>query len=506
MFRTPRRRTTRQRSGFNVSGEKSGNEAKLVRAKYFDILSPTFRITLQNSELPLPAQFGGSTGLAAVGGYLKGNRDLVVALELRVIDPLNQDVVTTQEKEFKINKECWTGFGLHSEIVAAAKYATVNLEASVRIESQDKRPIGRVQLFGIDLDTITAYSGRKIREQFDMKTGIYLPEIYYFKQDEAFILDPVNVTGKIKSQGSGEQQVVKACNRCARFLLVDVLHEHQPLGFSNHCVQRAPCQHSAFSRFVVENPIDVDPSLSRIIRKQGDSLVVSTNHGFQLECRPCKKFTVNAPLNPLRSTTQHREDGSRRRAFEQLVMHLLERDWIYFTYRQKYGEEFVPYIWEKFGRRCFGCGKELKTPIEMDVDHTLPLNYLWPLDDTATCLCKTCNSQKHDLFPFEFVRYREPGKLEKLAELTGLPKEMVITKEKQINIEAVKRLRVRIVWFFDEFLSQSDFQKYHDGKKAADLIVASLQRVFDESKIGWNLVDEYRRKTGKYPSTVTLGE
>lgn len=316
--------------------------------------------------------------------------------------------------------------------------------------------------------------------------------------------------GKVTdADGEGEQVILKACNRCARFLPVNIYSERDALGFSNHCVQRAPCTHGAFSQFRVQNwdeIEEVDPDLRTHLRQDGETAVVQTHHGFQLECRPCKKFEVNAPLNPLRNAAQRREDSLRRRAFEQLVMHLLGRDWIFYTYRQKHGKEFDTFIWERFGRQCFACGKELPTVEDMELDHTLPLNYLWPLDDTATCLCSTCNSQKHDLFPFEFAQYRAPGKLAELARITGLDPELLRGPVKRANPHVVKRLRERVVWFFDTFLSQKEYQKERHGKWTADLILVSLQDTLNETNAGYDLIEEYRAQTGTYPESVTLND
>jgi len=506
MFRSPKRRQTRQRSGFSVSGNKSGNEAILSRARSFNVESPGLDFEIQRSGCPLPEQFKRKSGLAGVGGYIKTTKDATVELELIVHDALSHELLARQTNKVQAAKNKWIRFGIHAEVDDAGLYEAVDLKATIKLTPHNKGPLKTTQLFGVNIDTVVAFSDRDVRHLFDTKTNLYIPEVYYLKQDSDFLVEPVAIYGKVSSISAGEQVVLKACNRCERYLLIDVLDERQVLGFSNHCLQRAPCQHGAFSRFVIENAAltEVDLRLRKSIVESSGNQVVKVHYGYQLECRSCKKFTVNAPLNPLRSATQHREDSLRRRAFEQLVMHLLERDWIFFTYREKMGEEFDTHIWEKFGRCCFNCGKSLATSHDMDLDHTLPLNYLWPLDETATCLCSTCNSQKHDRFPFEF--YQDKKKLELLAELTGLSKDLVVGPQKPINTEAVTRLKREIVWFFDEFLAHSDYQKVRDGKKAADLIVASLQRVFIESQVGWKLEDEYKRKTGKYPSSVTINE
>lgn len=508
-FRTPRRRSTRQRSGYHVSGEKSGNEAIIKRARKISVASKSICLLLTNTTCSCPPQFNEDYGMAATGGYIKAETDLSIKVTLLVYKNDNdEDAIVSSERTISVPANHWRGFGTHIEVpLFGNTTGLVDLKANICIYSDG--PIGDIQLFGVNLDPITAYESQDTRSFFDTKTDIYIPGIYYFQEDEAFIIEP-SIRGDVTSTQDGEQIVLKSCNRCARFLIVDVFDEPNGLGYSNHCAQRAPCSHNAFSRYQVENSdgSDIDKvfwDTGKII-SDGQSVIVSTYLGFQLECRTCKKFKVNAPLNPLRNGTQHREDSLRRRAFEQLLMHLLGHDWIFFQHRQQYKNEFDVYIWNKFNCQCFGCGKPLSSTHEMDLDHTLPLNYLWPLDDTATCLCKTCNSQKNNKFPFEFTRYQETGKLEELAAITGLDPKVVAEPMKRINIDAVVRLRERIVWFFDTFLMEDDYQKERQGKKVADLVVASLQRVFNDVNVGWNLVEEYTKVVGAMPTSVSIAQ
>lgn len=510
MFRTPRRRDTRQRSGFTVSGEKTGSEALVVRALPLNVKSSKVTLHFLNTECSLPTQFEADFGMGAVGGYFKTQFDCKLELRLEVIDPIDETVIVAAEKERSTKAGVWIRFGVDVQVEEAVAYDVVTLRASVSLENPTGKQLGVVQLFGVNLDTVTAYSVRDVKEDYDKKTSLYYPEIYYLEHDEPFIVDPVAVEGEVaETEVSGEQLILKACNRCARFLPIDINNERYAMGFSNHCVQRAPCEHRAFSRFRVENWGDVktlDEDIKSHVTQDEEGAIVEVHYGFQLECRPCKKFTVNAPLNPLRNAAQRREDSLRRRAVEQIVMRLLERDWIFYTYRQEEKKEFDTHIWEKFGKQCFACGKQLPTVRDMDLDHTMPLVYLWPLGETATCLCSSCNAQKHDLFPFEFLPYLQPGKLEELADLTGLDLELIAEPVKRANPEAVARLRQEIEWFFDEFLAEKQYQKDRHGKKTADLILASIQRILDETKADLNLVEEYVERTGNYPETVTVDD
>jgi len=72
---------------------------------------------------------------------------------------------------------------------------------------------------------------------------------------------------------------------------------------------------------------------------------------------------------------------------------------------------------------------------------------------------------------------------------------------KGVNHEVLKLLVDNVVWFYDEFLMQPDYQKVRDGIRTADKINDSLKRVIGGEV---DLVTEYRKKTGKYPKSVTI--
>ena len=54
---------------------------------------------------------------------------------------------------------------------------------------------------------------------------------------------------------------------------------------------------------------------------------------------------------------------------------------------------------------------------EVQLDHTRPLAYLWPIDEHATCLCAEHNNEKKDKFPVDFYNGEQLGRL---SEITGL--------------------------------------------------------------------------------------
>ncbi len=253
---------------------------------------------------------------------------------------------------------------------------------------------------------------------------------------------------------------LKSCNRCGRFLPVNLDDERFHLSFSNHCVaaHRRPCRHSGFGK----------------ILNITDDAVLQLDYGFQLECRFCKKFEVNAAHNPQRSAAQMKEDGARRRAIELLLEHLYEGT-PQLRYRQQTGRELADEVWRRFDGRCFKCGTALATPRDMHLDHTRPLALLWPVDDSATALCATHNSEKRDRPPVEFYTADE---LMRLSQIVGIPLDEL--RDPSPNREAIEQLAGRLDWFFDEFLTKPELTKTRDGKRAADLLVKALQKAVQQ--------------------------
>ncbi|WP_026471389.1 hypothetical protein [Alkanindiges illinoisensis] len=257
---------------------------------------------------------------------------------------------------------------------------------------------------------------------------------------------------------------LKSCNRCARFLPININNEKSHLSFSNH------------KRFNTLKHEECDDALS-------------LKYGYQLECRICKKLFVNIPLNKQRTIDQLREDSARRRAMESLLTELYKKSHL-LSYKNKhrYGG-LATDTWIKFNKRCFKCDIELNNPKDMHLDHTRPLSLLWPLDETATCLCEICNSQKSNKLPSE---YYLPEEIEELSSIIGLS--ISDLTHAKVNLEAVKLILDNIEWLISDFCFSNTLQKDRDGKITAEIFLTSLQRTLDETEYGknYNLLQLYQ--------------
>lgn len=324
--------------------------------------------------------------------------------------------------------------------------------------------------------------GRVVHKHYETATEKLMANMFETAPEAVFIdgeIDANVETHFPKDSDDGVHELIlKSCNRCGRYLPINIANERNHLSFTNHCVaaHRRPCKHASFGKLRnVEDTTDI----------------IKLDYGYQLECRFCKKFEVNAAHNPQRSSGQMKEDGARRRAFELLLEALYEAS-PQLIYRHKFKSELADDIWKKFKKRCFNCGTALATARDMHLDHTRPLAFLWPLDETATALCKSCNSQKRDRMPATF--YVKPGQLELLAKITGIPLDDL--QNPKPNEAVIAFLLSRKDWLFNTFLTRPEMIKERDGKITGELVVKALQRVLASSPKyrSVDLQGEYERR------------
>ena len=113
------------------------------------------------------------------------------------------------------------------------------------------------------------------------------------------------------------------------------------------------------------------------------------------------------------------------------------------------------------------------------------------LDESATALCQTHNSEKRDRPPVEFYDSDELGRL---AAITGVSLEELA--DPGPYRDAIERLEQRLDWFFDEFLQRPELQAEREGKLAADLLVKALEKALSRDPAGarFDIERLYRRR------------
>lgn len=510
-FRTYHRRSVTRRSGYHVAGDRTGGECIILNStKYITTTQATsFEFFKENDTFE--ELFERQMGLLAFGGYINPSAASKIVCKLSYShrgEDVSGEIIYDSELEANI----WNSIGFHKQFALSdeSDYDIENLSVVMEITA----PIGTTLSFiSFDFGTVTTKyyqsTGDDASEEekkeveefwtfFNQKTSLCIPHIYYFDSTLPFDTYLIDNGEKLED---GIPVVLKGCNRCSRYLPINIENELRTVAYALHCKKRAPCTHSTFCRYRIDNFDDLSSETIQYYKDLGLYIfydgqhMIKSHYGHQLECKPCKKYFVNAKLNPMRDTQQHREDALRRRAIEALVDNLLDKDFIHFEFRKKQKKEFTDYIWKKFDCRCFKCQEKISKQ-EMALDHTMPLAFLYRLDETATCLCSTHNSQKSDHFPIDYYSEEE---LVRLSQITGLS--LDVLHSRKANEKVIQLLQDNVVWFFDEFLSQPDYQKIHDDKLEADKIYAAIVRVIGKDK---DLITSYYKIKGSYPTTISI--
>ncbi|MBE5076475.1 hypothetical protein [Anaerotignum lactatifermentans] len=489
-LRTYRRRGVTRESGYHTCDNTTGGECLITRAERYVCDEDSVTFVFKRSSIDMVELFERGISIIAFGGYIFSEKKATVLLEMQYSYE-GQRYIFSHNREKTIEAGNWSNIGMHIEQIINMDSQIFDVIINMTIIGQRGNILDFVS-FDFDVVSKEEFKNTSCEKSFYQKTDLHIPYLYYLRTDLPVDFYLISQQKFIK----GKQIVLKSCNRCGRYLPINIYDELKTLSFSLHCKKRAPCVHSTFRAYKIENIARLNSDDLFGLKIEDDKVV--SYYGHQLECKACKKFFVNAPLNPQRNPQQFKEDGLRRRAIEVLVNSLLERNLIHFEFEHRTKKEFSQFIWEKFDRRCFKCGPDSE-PIaleDMALDHTMPLAYLYRLDETATCLCSSHNSQKSDHFPVDYYSEEE---LVRLSSITGLPLEQLCKKE--VNQQVLDLLIKNVVWFYDEFLMTPDYQKVRDGIRTADKINDSLKRII-AGKV--DLVEQYRKEKGRYPQSVTI--
>lgn len=332
----------------------------------------------------------GNVPFVGAGAYFRVDTDAEIAVSL-VLDADNG--VT----ELHQARTTWQRFGIAIEGEATG---------TVRLEIDTSGGVGRLDVWGLDCGALTLPQGIIDSGEATVATLVsphLSPETLYLPHEVAVAMDPVveDWDGFRSLDGAGATINVKKCAYCQRYL-----------------------------------PIDRDRPSALAFHKHNAKV-----SGHQNECRACKKWRINDSFNPKRTTDQLHESSviTRERKFFLREPEILQR------IKDREGAGLKSIIWKRFGKRCFRCQRDLKVS-EVQLDHTRPLAYLWPIDEHATCLCGECNNHKRERFPVEV--YSEP-QLRELAGITGLAYDELVKKE--LNPAELARLQAEIKSFAREW-------------------------------------------------------
>lgn len=326
-LRTYQRRGVTRESGYHTCEETTGGECIITHASRYvcNDVETVFRFNRWN--LNTVELFEKDIAIVAFGGYIHSAKRAVVRFELDYSYE-GQGYSFGEGSETTIDENSWKNVGIHAE-------QRINLDDTI-IDATVKmiitcEPGNVLDFICFDFDTISKpeFTDTSCAVSFYQKTYMHIPYLYYLSSEQPFTQYLVGE----HEFSLGARVVLKSCNRCGRYLPINIDDEMKTLSYSLHCKKRAPCVHSTFRAYEIQNRAELTDEDLAGLTIEGNKVV--SYYGHQLECKACKKFFVNAPLNPQRNAQQFKEDGLRRRAIEVLVNRLLERNLVHFEFEKR---------------------------------------------------------------------------------------------------------------------------------------------------------------------------
>ena len=314
-----------------------------------------------DSRLVLRAVLSGTeTPFYGFGGYIKPSRSCALNVSLLADDRV------VMERTYALSPQ-WERVGL------AADYKG---ETDIRVIMQLRGAVREIELWGIDSGFVSL-PGKLAQVALtiqDLMAAHVCPETLYLPHGQALNLeiDQKASSPLVLSPDTGDISL-KKCSYCGRLLPVD---RKRPGALAFH--------------------------------RHGAKLT-----GHQNECRSCKKWRINKELNCRRTVDQLHESSVITRE-RKLLLH--EPEILQRIKDRHNGKGLKSIVWQNFGKKCFRCRNPLKLK-EVQLDHTRPLAYLYPIDEHATCLCDICNNFKKDRFPCDVYNDEQ---LQALAMITKL--------------------------------------------------------------------------------------
>jgi hypothetical protein len=267
-------------------------------------------------------------------------------------------------------RDAWNRLGIAGEALG-----DVDIEVSITA------PVGvPLSVWGLNIGRISLPDPARAAEPTLNDLRGLAPETYYLPHDVAVPLEIDENDSDKFELGHGRQITLKKCSYCQRVLPIDP-NRLGALSFHKHNAKRSTHQN---------------------------------------ECRACKKWRINDSFNPKRTVDQLNESSLITR--ERKI--LLREPEILQEIKDRTGDGLKSQVWKRFGRRCFYCDRVLDLN-EVQLDHTRPLAYLWPIDVHATCLCADHNNAKKDKFPVDFYNDEQ---LRRLSGICGLPYEELVKR------------------------------------------------------------------------------
>ncbi len=151
-FIQPKRRLVRQRSGFNVSGGKTGSESYIHKTSKIRLTGKELHISSINNTVRLPSLFSENISFFGVGLYVRTNVDVLVTCSISLKNLSDNGNEITENKVTAIPKNNWFRVGIYLETKPIGKNDLYRAETKISILSKINNPV--VEIFGFQTGAI----------------------------------------------------------------------------------------------------------------------------------------------------------------------------------------------------------------------------------------------------------------------------------------------------------------------------------------------------------------
>ncbi|WP_270442004.1 hypothetical protein [Acidaminococcus provencensis] len=234
-LRTYRRRDTTRVSGYHTCSESTGGECIIVKAQRYVFLDEKALFCFKREKIQLVKLFEKGISLIAFGGYIYTEKKANIILSMSY--DYEGQKITTKDVTIPIDDKTWKNIGFHAEQKVNQKSYVTNVVVKMVIESVKNN---FVDFMSFDFDVVSKkeFLDKTCATSFYQKTSMHVPYLYYFRTDLPF--QKYLITRCALKEG--KRIVLKSCNRCGRYLPINIDDEMKTLSFSLHCKKRAPCK------------------------------------------------------------------------------------------------------------------------------------------------------------------------------------------------------------------------------------------------------------------------
>lgn len=235
-LRTYRRRGVTRESGYHTCNDTTGGECRIIHAKRYLCDRDSVTFVFHRPDVDVVELFEKGISIIAFGGFVHSAERASVSLELRYFYEGQEYHTSGKDWEKTIEADSWSNVGIHAEQVIDLDARLVDVLVNMTVTSRRGNVLDFVSF---DLDTVSKedFLDPSCAVSFYQKTRLHIPYLYYLRTDlpvERYLTSPQTFT-------EGKRVVLKSCNRCGRYLPINVEDELKTLGFSLHCKKRAPC-------------------------------------------------------------------------------------------------------------------------------------------------------------------------------------------------------------------------------------------------------------------------